>query len=254
MKLPRSKFWGAVGLSFVSLIIILTISAVWFKRQLTSDELNLITHLLRQLIGPLVIISLLLAAVCVWAVEAIFRNYIRPIHKIAEKVSLINTTNPSYRIAGQGAGEIRLLCERINEAAQRHETLAKHVEAKVQMAKSEFEQEKNSLAAIVTELPEGVLICNPDGRILLYNNRAKQLLTGRPDRDQAISGSHESERYIGLGRSIFGIIDKNLLAHVIDQINGKLQQNDPQAVSYFVVPGTDDRLLRVEAVPVLTVI
>ena len=31
MKLPRSKFWGAVGLSFVSLIIILTISAVWFN-------------------------------------------------------------------------------------------------------------------------------------------------------------------------------------------------------------------------------
>ena len=107
MKLPRSKFWEAVCLSFVFLLIILTISAVWFKRQLTSEELNFITHLLRQFIGPIVIITLLLLAVCSWAVEAVFRNYIRPIRKMAEKVSLINTSNPSYRIRGAGAGEIR---------------------------------------------------------------------------------------------------------------------------------------------------
>jgi DNA polymerase-3 subunit epsilon len=251
MKLPRSKFWGAVGLSFTSLIIILIISAVWFKRQLTPAELTFFTHLLRQFIGPIVIVSLLILAVCSWAVEAVFRNYIRPIRKMAEKVSLINTTNPSYRIPSEGAGEIRRLSDRINEAAQRHESLAKHVDAKVQLAKAEFEQEKNTLAAIVAELPEGVLICTAEGRILLYNNRAKQLLAGGPSRDRATPGSHESGRYIGLGRSIFGIIDKNLLAHVIDQITAKLQQNDPQASSYFVVPGADHRLLRVEAVPVL---
>ena len=121
MKLPRSKFWGAVGLSFVTLINILTISAVWFKTQLTSDELHFISHLLRLFVGPIVILSLLLAAVCIWAVEALYRNYSRPIRKITEKVSLINTTNPSYRVPGEGAGEIRLLCDRINEAAQRHE-------------------------------------------------------------------------------------------------------------------------------------
>jgi DNA polymerase-3 subunit epsilon len=252
MKLPRSKFWGAVGLSFVTLIIILTISAVWFKTQLTSDELNFISHLLRRFVGPIVILSLLLAAVCIWAVEALYRNYIRPIRKITEKVSLINTTtNPSYRVPGEGAGEIRLLCDRINEAAQRHENLAKHVEAKVQLAKSESEQEKNTLAAIVAELPEGVMICNEEGRILLYNNRAKHLLAGGTHREPDPSGSPEAERYIGLGRSIFGIIDKDLLAHILDQLTEKLQQNDPQAVSYFVVPGADDRLLRVEAVPVL---
>ncbi|MEX1348074.1 MAG: exonuclease domain-containing protein [Desulfobacterales bacterium] len=251
MKLPRSKFWGAVGLSFVTLIIILTISAVWFKTQLTSDELNFISHLLRRFVGPIVILSLLLAAVCIWAVEALYRNYIKPIRKITEKVSLINTTNPSYRVPGEGAGEIRLLCDRINEAAQRHENLAKHVEAKVQLAKSESEQEKNTLAAIVAELPEGVMICNEEGRILLYNNRAKHLLAGGTHREPDPSGSPEAERYIGLGRSIFGIIDKDLLAHILDQLTEKLQQNDPQAVSYFVVPGADDRLLRVEAVPVL---
>ena len=252
MKLPGSKFWGTVGLAFVSLLIILTISLVWFKHQFTAEDLSFFGRLLRQFIGPVIIIVLLLLAVCGWAVESVFRNYIRPIRKMAEKVRLINTTNPSYRIPLEGAAEIRRLCDRINEAAQRHETLAKHVDDKVQLAKSESEQEKNTLAAIVAELPEGVLICNADGRILLYNNRARLLLAGEPSKSPAISDSPGSKRYIGLGRSVFGIIDKDILGHVLDQINGKLQKNDPDAVSYFVTPGVDGRLLRVEAVPVLT--
>jgi DNA polymerase-3 subunit epsilon len=252
MKMPGSKFWGVVALSFASLIIILIGSAIWFNYQLSSEELSFFTHLIRRFIGPLIIIAFLLLVVCIWTIEAVFRNYIRPIPKIAEKVALINASNPSYRISGSGGAEIRQLCDRINEAAQRHEILAKHVEAIVQKARAESEQEKNTLAAIVAELPEGVMICNPEGRILLYNNRAKSLLTdSRSDISQDAEGPHGSTRYIGLGRSVFGIIDKNLIGHVLDQISEKLRQNDPEAVSSFVVPGAGERLLRVEAVPIL---
>jgi DNA polymerase-3 subunit epsilon len=85
----------------------------------------------------------------------------------------------------------------------------------------------------------------------LYNNRAKQLLTGSSKKKSDKTGTRASEPYIGLGRSIFGIIDKNLLAHVQDQIVQKLKTDDPQPTSYFVVTAADDRLLRAEAVPVL---
>jgi len=253
MKIPGSKFWGVVALAFVSLITILICSTIWFKYQLSAEELNFFSHIFQQFIGPILIVAFLLLVVCVWTVETVFRNFIRPIPKMAEQVSLINASNPSYRIPGQGAAEIRRLCDRINEIAKQHEILAKYVEDRVQQARAESEQEKNTLAAIVAELPEGVLICNTEGLILLYNNRAKLLLADGPsDNNQdAGSGPGESVRYIGLGRSVFGIIDENLLGHVLDQITGKLRQNDPEAVAYFVVPGADDRLLRVEAVPVL---
>jgi DNA polymerase-3 subunit epsilon len=68
-------------------------------------------------------------------------------------------------------------------------------------------------------------------------------------KDKASSG--ESTRYIGLGRSVYSLIDKNLLEHALDQIGIKLRENNPEVVSHFVVAGADDRLLRVEAVPVL---
>jgi DNA polymerase-3 subunit epsilon len=253
MKMPGSKFWRVVALSLVSLIIVLISSAFWFKYQLSPAELQFLTRFIRQHIGPLLIILLLLVLVGVFFVEALFRNYIRPIPKMAEKVTLINASNPSYRIPGIGGSEIQMLCKRINEAAQRYENLAQYVEENIQQARAESEQEKNTLAAIVAELPEGVLICNPDGRILLYNNRAKLLLTGAQlDNDQdAKADPRGSGRYIGLGRSVFGIIDENLLGHVLDQINEKLHQNAPEVATYFVVPGAEGRLLRVEAVPVI---
>jgi DNA polymerase-3 subunit epsilon len=253
MKIAGSKFWGIVALSLVSLVLIAAGAVVWIKFQLTAAELDFITRLLGAYIGPMLITVILLLVVCVWSLESVFRNYIRPVPKITEKVNLINTSNPSYRLPTEGGPDIHQLCERINEAAQRYESLSQHVEERVQRAKADSEQEKNTLAAIVTSLAEGVLICNPDGRILLYNNGAKSLLTGSSaDNDQTPNSDHGgAERFIGLGRSVFDIIDKNLLGHVLDQITDKLRHKDSDMASYFVTPGADDRLLRVEAVPVL---
>lgn len=253
MKIAGSKFWGIIALALVSLFIIIAGALVWFILRLTSAELDFITRLLQTHIGPILVMALLLLVVCVWSLESVFRNYIRPIPKITEMVTLINTSNAAYRLPGEGGADIRRLCQRINEAAQRYESVSQHVEERVQRARAASEQEKNTLAAIVAELTEGILICNPDGRILLYNNRAKVLLTGSPaggDQNRH-PDSGGSERYIGLGRSVFGIIDENLLGHVLDQITAKLRNHDPEVASYFVTPGANDRLLRVEAVPVL---
>ncbi len=237
----------------VSLIIIAAGFAVWIKFQLTAAEWDFITRLLGTHIGPLLILVLLLLVVCIWSLESVFRNFIRPVPKITEKVNLINSSNPSYRLAAAGGSDIRRLCERINEVAQRYQSLSEHVEERVQRAKADLEQEKNTLAAIVTSLAEGILICNLDGRILLYNNRAKSLLARSSTGNDQNSNSEPvgAERFIGLGRSVFGVIDKNLLGHVLDQITDKLRNTDPEMASYFVTPGADNRLLRVEAVPVL---
>ena len=255
MRKPGNHFWEVVALSVVLIVIILTGSAVWFKYQLTSEQLQFFLHLLRQFVGPVVVIALVLLMVSAASVLTVFRKYILPTRKIADEISLINSSNPSHRIRSDGGAEIRHLCERINEGAERFEFLAKNVEDKINRARAESEQEKNTLAAIMAELPEGVLICNTDGRILLYNNRARQLLIGSagpPDSNQKhTSPSAESTWYIGLGRSVYGVIDRSLIEHALDQIGVKLRENNPEVVSYFVVPGADDRLLRVEAVPVL---
>jgi DNA polymerase-3 subunit epsilon len=255
MRKPGNHYWGVVALTAFLLIVILTGSAVWFKYQLTAVQLQFILQLLHQFIGPAIVIVLLLLVVSGAAVLTVFRKYVLAARRVADEISLINSSNPAHRIRSQGGAEIRRLCELINEGAQRFESLSKNIEDKIHRAREESEQEKHTLAAIMAELPEGVLICNTEGRILLYNNRARQLLIGSAEspasNQKKMASSGDAARYIGLGRSVYGIIDKNLMAHALDQIGVKLRENNPEVVSYFVVPGVDDRLLRVEAVPVL---
>jgi DNA polymerase-3 subunit epsilon len=255
MRKPGNHYWEVVALAALLSVSILTGFGFWFKYQATSEQLQFIYQLLHQFIGPVIVVTLMLLVVCGVSVLTLFRKYVLAARRIADEISLINASNPAHRIHSQGGAEIRLLCERINEGAQRYESLAKNVEAKIHRARANMEQEKNTLAAIMAELPQGVLICNTEGRILLYNNRARQLLigpAGPPENNQKNTApSGDAARYIGLGRSVYGIIDKNLIAHALDQIGAKLRENDPEVVSYFVVPGADDRLIRVEAVPVL---
>jgi DNA polymerase-3 subunit epsilon len=61
------------------------------------------------------------------------------------------------------------------------------------------EDERNRLAALVGELDQSVLVCNRDGRILLYNAAAEALLGAAGE-----SGAGG----VGLGRSVFGVIDR----------------------------------------------
>ncbi len=253
---PGHSYWEVVSLSVLLFVIIVAVASWWLKSQLTPAQLQSVLALSRQFAGPAMIVMLLLLLIPVCAMMAVYRRYIVPTRKLADEIALINASNPSHRIQSAGGKEIRNLCERINEGAERFESLSTRVHEKIQAASAGVEKEKNTLAAIIAELPEGVLICNIDGRILLYNTRARQLLTGnengRPADDPAErSVSDDPARYLGLGRSLYDIIDKKLIAHALDQIRNQLQEAASKVVSYFMVKGADDRMLRVEAVPVL---
>ncbi len=54
----------------------------------------------------------------------------------------------------------------------------------------------------MAELDQSVVVCNLEGRILLYNERARELVR-RLSRARGAAGAE----LIGLGRSIHGVID-----------------------------------------------
>jgi DNA polymerase-3 subunit epsilon len=247
MKRRGHKFWQAIALSFAAWLIICVGFAVWINTQLSPEALTFLRGLLKDHFGPLLILLVLVLLVGALLLDSVLRKYIRPLRKIAEQISLVNPTNPSHRFEIAGAEEIQQLCDRLNEGAAHYESLLRDIEGRVNSARTQSEEEKNILAAIMSELPEGVIVCNPDGQILLYNNRVKLLLSGLDDRNH-----EKSLRFIGLGRSIFEVFDENLIRHAIDQITDKLEHNQPDVVSYFVTPGAENTLLRVEAVPVLS--
>lgn len=239
----NKKFW-LIALTFLLMaLVFVTTMGVVFWYQLSPEERNLISSLVKPgyviaLCAPLLIALLLV-------LHTIYKRHILPMGKLAEETTLIQTANPSHRINISGDRIVQNLAVLINEGADRYEELHSNVKQKISQAKAQVEDEKNTLAAFISELSEGVVICNLDGRILLYNRQAKEFLSKN---DTAISSSVP---YIGLGRSVFGLIDKNIIAHALNEIAAKLKQKDDHVVSYFVIVGNDNRQLKTEAVPII---
>lgn len=98
-------------------------------------------------------------------------------------------------------------------------------------AKASVEEEKNRLAALMSELALAVVVCNLDGRILLYNNRARLQFTALAQGPTTVAGGAG----IGLGRSIFSILDKSQIEHAQDVIRQRLGAGKA-AIANFITP------------------
>jgi DNA polymerase-3 subunit epsilon len=244
---PDKKSWWPVVAAFCACFLLI-IAAFSFWREPPLDQ--------RSVMAGILIIAAGLLAVLGLAAGFMIHRYIRPLRKLAEETNLITSVNPSHRIDMKGVRDITRLVQIINEKADRFEELQKDVSTKIQLAMAQAEEEKNILAAIVSELPDGILICNAEGRILLYNKQARRCLEGDENNALPEAGSNgpgieAGSRFIGLGRSVFGVIDKNLIVHALDEIAGKLARRESQTTSYFITPGSLGGLLRTEAIPIL---
>ena len=251
MKQNNKFFWFALVSIAFTLVFIVTVGFLFWHQLLPGEQFFLTEFLKRNFLYIFTAVFLLLAGLG-FGLDWVFRFYILPLDKLTEESILIHSTNPSHRIQLEGSREVVRLAKVINEWAERFENVQNNIEERIQQAKSESEEEKNILAALMAELPEGVIICNREGQILLYNKRAKRFLIGdKANEYREALGGNESGRFIGLGRSVFSIIDKNLIVHAADEIADKLKRKETDASSYFVVADKQDRLLRVEAVPIL---
>ncbi len=255
---PNNKFWWFVVIAVSITIIIIASLAVLFWQQLSPEEKSLLLIIIKQNFLYLFSAAFLILAGLGFALDGIFHVYIIPTSKLVEETTLITSVNPSHRITIEGSSNIMRLARIINEGADRYEELQKNVEQRIDLAMAKAEEEKNILAAFMSELPEGVLICNAEGRILFYSKQVKYMLTGAdnviPDSESGsdIAGFGAGESFIGLGRSIFNIIDKNLVVHALDEIAEKLEHKKADISSNFVVVGKGNKLLRAEAVPILS--
>jgi len=250
MRRSNRFWWFAVAsIAFTFLVIFSLVVIFW--QQLPSEDKTFLIDFSRQYMGYLFSVAMLLLAGLGFGLDWVFRLYILPINKLAEETRMIHAVNPSHRIHLEGGQDIIKLADVINEAAEHYERLHNQVEDKIQQATALAEEEKNILAAIMAELPEGVLICNTEGQILLYNKRASHFLVGSANPPEISETGYQPSGFIGLGRSVFSLIDKQLIVHALDEIADKLKRDESDIAAYFVLVGQGDRLLRAEAVPVL---
>ncbi len=179
--------------------------------------------------------------------NGVFEAYVVAAQRLTEETRLIASANPDHRIVPGGGTELRRLAAEVNALADRYRALEAGVEARVAATRRDLGQEKNRLAALMSELAQSVLVCNIEGRMLLYNQRALQLLSAPSGAD----GERNAAIAVGLGRSLFGVMDRNVVLHALEHIQERLKHGDARPVAGFVTTLAGGRLIRVQMAPVL---
>ena len=220
-------------------------AALWANMDPHEREATL--AILENRYGLAVFVILACWVIIGFIVQALYRAYVLAPLSLREQALVMVNANPGLRLQAMGAPEIKALAEVVNVLAEQRESLQRDVEERVREAKASVEAEKNRLAALMSELSQSVVVCNLDGRILLYNNRARLQFQALGAGIRSSSG----RALIGLGRSIFAILDRNLITHALDNIKHSLRRGSAQPVANFVTTSQSDQLIRVQMAPVL---
>jgi DNA polymerase-3 subunit epsilon len=167
--------------------------------------------------------------------------------RLAEQVQVLLQTDAAAPLSAGGSAGSRALAAAVSELVMQRAALRADIDAKVREASREVDQERSRLAALMAELTQSVVVCNLDGRILLFNSRARmQFRTLVDSAGPAIGGAEP----IGLGRSIYAVFDRQLVAHALESVQQRLQRGAAHPSAQFVTGTRGGQLLRVQLAPV----
>jgi DNA polymerase-3 subunit epsilon len=245
---PKTKYWifllGIIGAIFAAIFGSFMASYLG----LDPTDRAVVTAIFPKLVAFPLFGAIVLVMIIGSLVSWLFREYIVPILRLAEQVRLITVANPGYRIRIAGAREVTRLAEVINESADAFQALQVEVESRIEAANLALKQERNRFAALLSELPHGVLVCNTAGQILLYNRKAQGYLEEaaptEENRQQATANT------IGLGRSVFGLLDREPIAHALEMMNHALGHGSARPVLGLMTKLCGERFIRVNMAPV----
>lgn len=146
----------------------------------------------------LVFVALLFALVLAALLHPLFLGYLAATRALGQEAEVL-LANPGHRLRLKGPFELQALARLINRLAAEKEALEQEVATKIAEAKGLVERERQLLAALVGHLPQGVVLANPRGQVLLYNPTARRLLG----------------EGLGVGKSLFGLLERGLLIHAL---------------------------------------
>ncbi|MEO7244299.1 MAG: exonuclease domain-containing protein, partial [Rubrivivax sp.] len=179
---------------------------------------------------------------------AIWRRRITPLARLAEQVRVraVHTGVTPPLVFDSGDTDLRALAAAVGALVTQRDALRAGVAAEVAHASHTIERERSRLAALMSKLSHSVVVCNLDGRVLLYNQRARQQFRSLSEAPPGVGGSE----LIGLGRSIYAVFDRQHVAHALDIVQRRRQRGEPAPSATFVTALAGGRLLRAVLAPV----
>lgn len=232
----KNKFLWFTGISilFPSIFFLAIMAIFWYR--LPPANQDFLFGILEDNAVYFFISFLLFFEVVAYTIYAVLNDFFIPLTKIPDEISVISTVNASHRINIEGGKEILTIVNAINLFADHYENLQKNIKEKINRKRAELKIEKNMLASFFDELPQGIIACNTEGQINLFNKKAKIL---------------EAESHIvGIGRSIFNIIDREIITNALYEINVKTPEKHAAASSSFITLSPSNILIKADISPI----
>lgn len=239
---PRLLLFIAATLLLMAAPLLLTGVLLW--SDLPAESRAIVAEIIAPRAGLVILVLLAMGFLGGALAKQLWRAYPGEVLKLMEAVKVVAGPNPAYRPTVTGASELRALAQVIGGLADQRDAARLDVEAQIRSSRASMEAERNRLAALVAELPMPVVVCNLDGRILLYNNRAR--LQAR-----ALAPDSSSAGAIGLGRSIYSVFDRSLISHSLENLQNRLEREGSQPLAHFITTTRAGQLIRVQMAPVI---
>ncbi len=185
-------------------------------------------------------------AAIAYALKRWFDHWVTPSVQLAEEAQVLLRTDVVRALTPKGNAETRVLVGLFNQLVSQREALRTEMNQRVKEAAQGIEAEKSRLAALMAELSQSVVVCNLDGRVLLYNQRARMQFRALSQAPGVAGGAE----LIGLGRSIYGVFDRKLVTHALENIQQRILRGAAQPSAQFVTTTPAGQLLRVQMAPV----
>ncbi|MDZ7893420.1 MAG: exonuclease domain-containing protein [Rhodoferax sp.] len=138
------------------------------------------------------------------------------------------------------------LVSTLQQLAEQRDDLRRGVDENVAVAARRLEQERSRLAALMSELSQSVVVCNREGRVILYNRKARaqfMFFSGVP-------GATRGSELLGIGRSIFSFFNEHLIAHAVERLEHGARCTSESGTTQFVTSMQCGQLVRVQVAPV----
>lgn len=154
-----------------------------------------------------VIVVLAVAGLCaalgfVWA--RIDRALLSPLARLTHALDTMDHAAPGVTVDVVEPGALAGLVARVDALAKRVQESRREIDSAVAAATDRLEDERSRLAAILRDISEGVIVCDADHCVLLFNNAAR----AAPD----------AADLLGLGRGIGAMFDPGPLAAAFDRL------------------------------------
>ncbi|MGA8391212.1 MAG: DNA polymerase III subunit epsilon, partial [Burkholderiaceae bacterium] len=245
MKLDR-RLLLAILLPGLVLLVWTGTALLLVGATLDSNERESLVALLESRVALVLMLGLMLAGGLGYAASRLYRDRVEAPARLLEETRIVLSGGVQREVGAHGSPENQGLARAVNDIVAQRLQLQQDVEARVREASQRIEQERSRLAALMSELTQSVVVCALDGRVILYNNRARLQFRALSEAPGVTGGAE----LIGLGRSIYPVFDRKLIAHALESVQQRLLRGAASPSAQFVTTTRAGQLLRVQMAPV----